>query len=397
MALAAPRLVPPLASTLGWPGARVGGVSGSLARENAMRHPARTASTAAALMIGLALVTAVGVLASGIKATFEHAVDEQFLGDYALTSENGFTPTGVASEQAVRGVPGVLAVSGVRAGEGKAFGSHINVTAVEPNVGRVIKITWKSGGPGVPAALGDTGAIVSSTYAKDHHLTMGSPVPVELPTGETVPLRVQGIFKAPKGGSPFGNVTISTSLFDRIYQEPQNVYAFINMAGGVSPENTSALTSALKAFPDAKIQTESAFKKQQEAGINVFLNLLYVLLSLSILVSLFGIVNTLVLSVFERTRELGMLRAVGMTRRQTRRMIRHESVVTALIGASLGIPLGIGLALLVGEALGSFTIAIPWGTLVVFVIAAIIAGLLAAIFPARRAARLNVLAALQYE
>ena len=226
---------------------------------------------------------------------------------------------------------------------------------------------------------------------------MGSPVPVELPTGETVPLRVQGIFKAPKGGSPFGNVTISTSLFDRIYQEPQNVYAFINMAGGVSPENTSALTSALKAFPDAKIQTESAFKKQQEAGINVFLNLLYVLLSLSILVSLFGIVNTLVLSVFERTRELGMLRAVGLTRRQTRRMIRHESVVTALIGASLGIPLGIGLALLVGEALGSFTIAIPWVTLVVFVFAAIVAGLLAAIFPARRAARLNVLAALQYE
>ena len=397
MALAAPKLVPPLASTLGWPGARLGGVSGSLARENAMRNPARTASTAAALMIGLALVTAVGVLASGIKATFEHAVDAQFLGDYALTSENGFTPTGVASEQAVRAVPGVLVVSGVRAGEGKAFGSHINVTGVEPNVGRVIKITWKSGGPGVPGALGSTGAFVSSAYAKDHTLAMGSPIPLELPTGETVPLRVQGIFKAPSGGSPFGNVTISTGLFDRIYANPQNVFAFINMAGGVTPQNTAALTSALAEFPDAKIQTESAFKKQQEAGINVFLNLLYVLLSLSILVSLFGIVNTLVLSVFERTRELGMLRAVGLTRRQTRRMIRHESVVTALIGASLGIPLGVGLALLVGQALGSFTLAIPWGTLVVFVIAAIIAGLLAAIFPARRAARLNVLAALQYE
>ena len=228
-------------------------------------------------------------------------------------------------------------------------------------------------------------------------MTVGSPIPIELPTGETVPLKVQGIFKAPAGGSPFGNVTISTKLFDKIYPEPQNVFAFMNMDGGVTAANTAALTSALKTFPDAKVQTESAFKKQQESGINVFLNLLYVLLSLSILVSLFGIVNTLVLSVFERTRELGMLRAVGMTRRQTRRMIRHESVVTALIGASLGIPLGIGLALLVGEALGSFTIAIPWGTLIVFVIAAIIAGLLAAIFPARRAARLNVLQALQYE
>jgi putative ABC transport system permease protein len=397
MALAAPRFVPSLASVLGYPASRVGGVAGTLARENAMRNPARTASTAAALMIGLALVTAVGVLASGIKATFEHAVDTQFLGDYALTSENGFTPTGVASENAARSAPGVQVVSGVRAGEARAFGSHINVTGVEPNVGRVIKITWKSGGPDVPAALGREGAFVSSAYAKDHHLAMASPVPIELPSGQTVRLTVHGIFKAPSGGSPFGNVTISTSLFDRIYSSPQNVFAFINMAGGVSTANTAALTSALTTFPDAKIQTESAFKKQQESGINVFLNLLYVLLSLSILVSLFGIVNTLVLSVFERTRELGMLRAVGMTRRQTRRMIRHESVVTALIGASLGIPLGIGLALLVGEALGSFTIAIPWGTLITFVLAAIIAGLLAAIFPARRAARLNVLEALQYE
>jgi ABC-type antimicrobial peptide transport system permease subunit len=169
------------------------------------------------------------------------------------------------------------------------------------------------------------------------------------------------------------------------------------MTGGVTPQNTGKLTAALATFPDAKLQTESQFKKQQESGINVFLDLLYVLLSLSIIVSLFGIVNTLVLSVFERTRELGMLRAVGMTRRQTRRMIRHESVVTALIGAALGIPLGVGLAILIGETLGSFTIAIPWGTLIVFVIAAIFAGLLAAIFPARRASRLNVLEALQYE
>ncbi len=182
-----------------------------------------------------------------------------------------------------------------------------------------------------------------------------------------------------------------------MYQSPQNVFAFVDMTGGVTPQNTTTLNKALASFPDAKLQTESQFKKQQESGINVFLNLLYVLLSLSIVVSLFGIVNTLVLSVFERTRELGMLRAVGMTRRQTRRMIRHESVVTALIGAALGIPLGVGLAILVGEALGSFTIAIPWGTLIAFVIAAIIAGLVAAIFPARRAARLNVLEALQYE
>jgi putative ABC transport system permease protein len=361
-----------------------------------MRNPARTASTAAALMIGLALVSAVGVLASGLRATFEHAVDTQFKGNYALTSQNGFTPTGISSENAVRKVPGVTAVSGVRAGEGRAFGSHISVTGVEPNVDRVIAIDWHAGS-NVAASLGNDGTFVTTTYAKDHDLALGSPVRVELPTGRELSLKVKGLFKAPAGGSPFGNVTISAALFDRVYQAPQNVYAFVDMAGGVSEANTAKLTGALTAYPDAKVQTESQFKKQQESGLNTFLNLLYVLLSLSIIVSLFGIVNTLVLSVFERTRELGMLRAVGMTRRQTRRMIRHESVVTALIGAALGIPLGVGLAILLGETLGSFTIAIPWGTLVVFVIAAIVAGLIAAIFPARRAAKLNVLQALQYE
>ncbi len=397
VALLAPRFVPRLADVLGWPGTRVGGIAGKLARENAMRNPARTASTAAALMIGLALVTAVGVLASGLKATFEHAVDKQFKGQYALTSENGFTPTGVASENALRKVSGVTVVSGVRAGEGRAFGSRHNVTAVSGDVGRVINIKWKQGGPGVPASLGLSGAFVDDKFAKKHHLALGSPLNLQTPSGSTLGLHIAGIFKLPKGGSPFGVITISTKLFDRSYQNPTNVFSFIDMRGGVTPQNTKALKDALKTFPDAKIQTEKQFKKQQESGINVLLNLLYVLLSLSIVVSLFGIVNTLVLTVFERTRELGMLRAVGMTRRQTRRMIRHESVVTALIGAALGIPLGVVLALLVGQTIGFFTIAIPWLTLVVFVLAAIVAGLLAAIFPARRAARLNVLEALQYE
>ena len=155
--------------------------------------------------------------------------------------------------------------------------------------------------------------------------------------------------------------------------------------------------AALARFPDAKIQTRDQFISSQESGINLLLKLLYVLLSLSIIISLFGIVNTLVLTVFERTRELGMLRAVGMTRRQVRRMIRHESIVTALIGAALGIPVGIVLALMVGKAIKYPAFTIPVGTLVVFIVAAILAGIVAAIFPARRAGKLNILEALQYE
>jgi putative ABC transport system permease protein len=382
-------------------GRREGGaraeVSSSLARDNAMRNPARTASTAAALMIGLALVTLVAVLAAGLKTSFEGAVNDLFTGDYALTSENGFTPTGVASEQAVRGVPGVKVVSGVRAGEGRAFGDHIGVTGVPGSISQVVDVDWAKGSPAVPGELGNDGTFVSKDYAKSHHLSLGSPVNLEVPSGRVLHLRLKGIYAPPSGGSPYGDVTISTSLFDRVFQNPQNVYAFVEMAGGVTKANTQKLTKALAQFPDAKIQTESQFKKQQEQGINFLLNLLYVLLSLAIIVSLFGIVNTLVLSVFERTRELGMLRAVGMTRTQVRAMIRRESILTALVGAVLGMPLGIGLAALLGHAIGGVSFTVPWSTLLVFWNAAIFVGLIAALFPARRAARLNVLNALQYE
>jgi putative ABC transport system permease protein len=397
VAMLAKTLVPGLASALGWPAARFGGTAGRLARANAMRNPARTASTASALMIGLALVTLVSVLAAGLKSTFTSSVNELFKGDYAVTATNNFSPISTASEEALAKVPGVQVAAGVRAGSGRAFGSEITVTGVPADINRVISVKWKEGSPAVPAELGEEGAFVSKDFAKGNHLHVGSTMAVETPTGKTMHLQVKGVFAPPKGGSPYGDVTISTTRFDSEYQNPQNVYAFLVVDGGVTPANTHTLTAALASFPDAKVQTESQFKSNQEKGIDTLLNLLYVLLSLSIIVSLFGIVNTLVLTVFERTRELGMLRAVGMTRRQLRRMVRHESVVTALIGAALGIPVGVVLALMVGQAIEYPAFTIPVGTLVVFVFAAILAGLVAAIFPARRAGRLNVLEALQYE
>jgi ABC-type antimicrobial peptide transport system permease subunit len=261
----------------------------------------------------------------------------------------------------------------------------------------MIKVDWQHGSPAVPAELGDDGAFVSKSYANAQHLHVGSPISVQTPSGTRLNLVIRGISSPPKGASPYGDLSISSALFDRVYQNPKNLYAFVNVQGGATPANTRTLDAALTRFPDAKLQTKDQFVHNQLQGLNTLLNLLYVLLSLSIIVSLFGIVNTLVLTVFERTRELGMLRAVGMTRRQVRRMIRHESVITALLGAAFGIPLGVVLALVVGVAIKYAAFTIPVGTLVIFVIAAIIAGLVAAIFPARRAARLNVLAALQYE
>jgi putative ABC transport system permease protein len=398
VSMLAPRLVPALVRVLGWPAQRFGAAAGSLARANSMRNPARTARTASALMIGLALVTFVGVLAAGLRTRFENTVNEAFLANYALTATNNFSPISVASANAVKTVPGVEVVSGVRAGEGRAFGSKVQVTGVAPDVGRVLFTKWQAGGPRTPAVLGSDGTFVTKDYAKAHRLQVGSTFSLQVPNGQRLPLTVRGIYKPAEGGaSLFGDMAMSATLFDGAYSNPQNVYTFINTRGGVTPANTRALEAALVGFPDAKLQTKSQFKKNQLQGLNLLLNLLYVLLSLSIVVSLFGIVNTLVLTVFERTRELGMLRAVGMTRRQVRRMIRDESVITALLGAAFGIPLGILLALLVGGAIKYAVFTVPVGTLVVFVIAAIIAGLVASIFPARRAARLNVLAALQYE
>ena len=173
----------------------------------------------------------------------------------------------------------------------------------------------------------------------------------------------------------------------------------MEIEGDATPQNAAALQSALKGFPDLALDTEAGWVEERASGLDMVLNLFYVLLALSVIVSLFGMVNTLILSVFERTRELGMLRAVGMTRRQVRRMVRQESVITALIGAAVGLPLGMFLAALVSNALADEGIGfqVPWAQLLAFTIVAVIAGVLAAIVPARRAAKLNVLRALQYE
>jgi putative ABC transport system permease protein len=398
VALLSERLVKPLAAWLGWPATKIGGVSGTLARDNAQRNPQRTASTAAALMIGLALVTLVSVLAAGIVSTFRDAVDELWKeADYAVTAQNNFSPLPVSVGQAAAKAPGVDAVGNVRAGQARAFGSTFDATAVDPPTSRIFSIDWKEGSNELLANLGDDGSFVTESYADDHNLKVGSPVKLTFANGDTKQFTVRGIFKPPAGGSPFGPVTISASTWDRFNEQPRNLFSFVIMKGGQTDANKAALEKTLSAFPNAKVQTREELIDNQISGLSSVLNILYVLLALSVIVSLFGIVNTLVLTVFERTREIGMLRAIGMTRRQVRRMIRHESVITALIGGALGIALGIILGALLVARVDFIAFTLPIAQLIVFAIAAIIVGILAAIFPARRAARLNVLQALQYE
>jgi putative ABC transport system permease protein len=369
----------------------------NIGSDNSQRDPQRTASTAAALMIGLALVTLVATLAAGVIKPFEDAVDQIFTADYAITAQNNFSPIPLAAGEAAAKAAGLESIASVRGGEGRAFAKTIGVTAVEPQAPNVLTLKWKDGSQTVLGELGADGAIVAKDYAKTHALTVGSPVSLETPSGATIRLVIKGIFDPPSGGSPFGAITISSATFDKNYEQPENLFTFAKMTGGVSAANTKALEASLQAFPNAKVATRSQFKTNQISGIKNILNILYVLLALSVVVSLFGIVNTLVLTVFERTREIGMLRAIGLTRRQTRRMIRHESVIIALIGATLGIILGLVLAGLLIARVDFITFALPTSQLITFAIVSVVVGIFAAIFPARRAARLSPLEALQYE
>ncbi len=393
----APRLVRPLAAVVGWPGSRIGGAAGRLARDNARRNPGRTASTAAALMIGLALITFVAVLGQGVRTSFSDSVDELFVADYSLTA--GDDPLNLSAVAAAAKAPGVEAISAIRADDAEIYGTITYVNGVDGDLPEVLNMNWYRGSDSVPGQLGADGAFVKKDYADDHELDIGSPLEMRTTTGENLELRVEGVFEEPKGGSPFGEVAISTATFDRSFANPDNQFTFVNMQGGETPANTARLEQAVAAFPDAQVETREEFKAGEIATLETGLNVLYGLLGLSVVISLFGIVNTLVLTVFERTRELGMLRAIGMTRRQVRRMIRHESIVTALIGATLGIGVGVFLAALVTQALSDegVVFAVPYGTFVVLVILAVLAAVLAAVLPARRASRLNVLEALQYE
>jgi putative ABC transport system permease protein len=397
IALLSARIVPVLAGILGWPSARIGGEMGRLARENTRRNPQRTASTASALMIGLALVTLLAMLSAGIISNFKGAVNEVFAGDYAVTAQNNNSPIPISAGQAATRAPGVSAVGDVRAGEGRVFGGNHQLTAVDPGIEQVVRLNWKHGSQGVLGSLGATGAFVDNSTASSNHLHVGSALVVTTPTGSHIPLVVRGIFTPPSGGSPFGPVTMSAATWDRYYNQPQNIYTLVKITGGETPANSAALKRVLAPYPNAKVQTRQQFIDNQIAGLTSVLNVLYVLLALSILVSLFGIVNTLVLTVFERTREIGMLRAVGTTRRQVRQLVRHESVITALIGSVIGIVLGVAFGALLAARVSAIAFTIPIGSLVVFVIAAWVVGLLAAIFPARRAARLQPLQALAYE
>jgi putative ABC transport system permease protein len=401
VAFLAPLLVRPLARALGAPLARFRGLTGVLARENAIRQPQRTAVTAAALMVGLALVVFVTIFAAGLRGSIDKVIDDQVSAALIVQNQNGFAPIPAAVADTVRAVPGVTEASPVRFATGlvKGVDGNTAATGVQPStVDSVLKLNWVDGSNQTLQELGAANAVVDADWAKSHDFKIGSVMQVTTPAGKVVPYKITGTFKNKAGLT--ANLIVNEAQMPSEWDMRQ--VAFVMAAGqpGIDQDKLAAAADkALKPFPNADALSIQQFKDKQAQSINQLLGLVFALLALSVVVALLGIVNTLALSVHERTRELGMLRAVGMSRKQVKRMIRGESVITAGIGSILGTVLGIAFAVIISRPLADqgFVFILPYGWLIAFFILAGIAGVLAAMPPARRAAKVDVLRAVTTE
>ncbi len=401
VSLFSPRLVPPLATVAGWPLERLRRLIGRLARENAQRNPSRTAVTAAALMIGLTVVAFVTVFAAGLKSSVAQVVDDNFAGGLVIQNSDGFSPIPNGAALAATKVPGVDAVATIRSAQAKLVdgGAGAQVSAPSRDVEKAVDVEWKEGGPATLRRLRDGQAILSNSFASGHGLEVGDRFRLLSQTRHRPSFEVVGEFDAKLG--VFGSVLITQAALAREFGQSQDTIDFVETAPGADAVEVQAALTALveRAFPVAEVMNQQELKESREEQVDQLVNLVYALLLLAIVISLFGIANTLALSIHERTRELGMLRAIGMSRRQVRSMIRYEAVITALIGAILGMALGIVFAALIAQPLKDegFTLSYPVGSLLGLLVFAAFIGVLAAIPPARRASRLDVLESLQYE
>ncbi|MEO8476604.1 MAG: FtsX-like permease family protein [Actinomycetota bacterium] len=395
IAVLSPLAARPIAGALGAPARRLS-MQGKLGRENAMRNPRRTASTAAALMIGLGLVSMVAILSASLKASFDTALTETLKADYMLTTSS-FTSFGSEAANKVRDLPEVAAVSEFRQNGFRIDGNTAFLTAAEPaTLDAVVSIDLLQGDL-AELSRPDT-IMVHEDIAVSNGWAVGDEIPAQFATVGDAPLTLVGIYGDNRLA---GDYLISTDTYATFYTEQLDSFVLVKASSDVSPgQAKAAIEAAVRGFPNVQVQDQAAFREQQAGFIDQLLGLVTALLLMSILIALFGIVNTLGLSIYERTRELGLLRAVGMSRRQVKRMIRWEAVIIAIFGAVLGIAIGVLFGWALQQALadeGVTALKIPVAQLVFYLVFAGIAGVLAAILPARRAAKLNVLDAISYE
>jgi putative ABC transport system permease protein len=402
VSLFSPLLVRPLADLAGWPLQLLRRLTGRLARENSKRNPSRTAVTAAALMISLALVTFITVFAAGLKSSVAQVIEENFAGGLVIENSDGFSPIPAGAAFAASKVPGVKSVATLRSAEarvGEAGGATVKVDGPTANIEEGVNIEWLLGGPRTLRHLRDDEAVVSDEFAKERGLAIGDTFTLLSQSEARPKLTVAGEFESK--AKIFGDVLVTQKVMRDAFQQKQDTIDFVITEPGADAEKVQTLLTigAERAFPTAEVLNQGELREEREKQIDGIVRLFYVLLGLAVLISLIGVINTLWLSILERRRELGMLRAIGMSRRQVRTMIRYEAVITALIGAILGLVLGIVFAALIAQPLKQegFKLSYPVGTLIGILVLAALIGVIAAIIPARLASRLNVLESLQYE
>lgn len=387
----APVLARPLAALIGRPLARLFGEPGRLGRENSVRNPRRTTRTASALMIGLALVAAVSVfgasLAQSATAGVTSAIKASLIVTAAGSAAGGFSTQVPATAAATAGVTAATSIY-----QGEAEVRHTVETLTAASTAQLADTTVLHLTAGSVSALAAGELLIDTTTAANDHLAVGDVVPVTFARTGATTLRVGGIYQT---NSLAGSYLVSASVFTANFSSPQPVAVLLATDGSAGIQDR--VSRALAQYPDVEVQTTAQYEQSQVAAVNELLGLVYALLALALLIALIGIVNTLMLSVFERTREIGLLRAVGMQRRQVRMMIRAESVIIAVFGAVVGIVTGTLLGLAFSFALrhqGVTVISVPGTRLLLFLVISAVLGLVAAALPARRAARLDVLTAI---
>ncbi len=391
-----PWIARPVAAGLGAPFAAIG-MPGRLGRANAMRNPRRTASTAAGLMVGIALVAFVGIFVQSLKDTTTRMFRETVTADYLVSTDSfqAFSP--LIADQ-VAATPGVTAVAPLRTRpQGSAAKVGDTTITLMGSNSRLDDVADLGVTQGSIDALDTGGLLVHVDEAAEHGWSVGDLVEVEFPSTGTQQVEIVGIYE--QDSTLFGKYLLALPTYEANYRQQQDFFLFV-ATDGASDDARAVIEETLAAYPNVTLETADEFLRQQEEQLDQIFSIVYILLIFAIGIALFGIVTTLALSVFERTREIGLLRAVGMTRRQTRSMVRAESIVVAVFGAALGVVVGVLLGWAVVTALESAGITefgIPFGVLTGMIVVGAFAGVAASLYPAGRAAKLDVLKAIQAE
>ncbi|KES05885.1 membrane protein [Streptomyces toyocaensis] len=403
--VAGPLLVRPVIRVLGSAFPALFGSVGRMSQRNALRNPRRTGATAAALMVGLALVGGMSVASASMSRSFDEQIDRTLGADFVIQNAN-FLPFSQEVTDRVRDTDGVglvvrqrFAPVAVRLPDGE----RVETTAAgyDDRVDDVARVRYAAGD--TAAALADGNISMDAGFAAEHGVRMGGTVPVEFPGGRSTELTVAALTDL-EGGEGFGTrggLVFGIATVEEYVPDGQDSALYVNAADGTSVDDLrERLDTALDPYPQVQARDQADYKELVHDQIAVLLYLVYALLGLAIIIAVLGVVNTLALSVVERTREIGLLRAIGLSRRQLRRMIRLESVVIAVFGAILGLGLGLVWGLCIQQVLalqGMTALAIPWGTVAAVVIGAAVVGIAAALLPALRASRMNVLEAIAHE